>query len=362
MSRGTGGDRWVGLFDSPDGDLQLVEPIDPQRLLRYRAAASLVDGLLSHLLGILLAVFVHELLLAGGVVSGDLSGDKVMIWTVALATVYFLLLESVLGTTIGKRVFGLRVVSDDGTIHTVPQTVVRNLLRPLDQLSFLGVFLIPGLTSQQRLGDLAAGTIVGRASKPTEAFHDPPHRHASADEMVIVPGSERTEGGSRAIAGIVDVLPAFLVGLFAAAIVLISLEGTVTTVIPGTTGPLFLPDALPPIALNLLVLVMMAVYHPLMEATWGTTLGRRLVSLRVASPDGTAPVGSQLFVRNILRPVDYLLLPVTAAALAFSEQRQRPSDLVAGTIAGRRKPNRESPNSTPTDQSVPETDNDLIEV
>lgn len=67
------------------------------------------------------------------------------------------------GRTLGKRVFGLRVVDARGLKLTGRQVVLRNLLRAVD---FLPAFYFVGGVASilsprgQRLGDLAAGTVV----------------------------------------------------------------------------------------------------------------------------------------------------------------------------------------------------------
>ncbi|CAN5252896.1 hypothetical protein BH23VER1_BH23VER1_07780 [soil metagenome] len=72
------------------------------------------------------------------------------------------------GQTIGKRVVGLRVVDETGLGLTTEQIVMRNLLRMVDSLPFFyavgGSFCALG-TRCQRLGDLAAGTVVVRSIK-----------------------------------------------------------------------------------------------------------------------------------------------------------------------------------------------------
>lgn len=90
---------------------------------------------------------------------------------------YFFLMEWLnRGRTLGKMALGLRVVSADGTALDVPQVLLRNLLRVSDMypINFLlWLFFIPsygvGVLSMalcrrtfQRLGDLAAGTLVVR--------------------------------------------------------------------------------------------------------------------------------------------------------------------------------------------------------
>jgi uncharacterized RDD family membrane protein YckC len=68
------------------------------------------------------------------------------------------------GQTPGKRVLGLRAISARGVPITIAQAIVRNLVGAVDGL--LPFLYLPGLCSMllterfQRLGDLAAGTVV----------------------------------------------------------------------------------------------------------------------------------------------------------------------------------------------------------
>jgi len=67
------------------------------------------------------------------------------------------------GATPGKRVFGLKVVMDNGLPVTAAASVTRNLLRAADFLPFLyGVAIVTVLLRRdsKRLGDVAAGTLV----------------------------------------------------------------------------------------------------------------------------------------------------------------------------------------------------------
>ena len=72
------------------------------------------------------------------------------------------------GQTVGKRLMGLRVVDARGLRLEPSQVIVRNLMRLLDALPAL--YLVGGIACvfsrhRQRLGDLAAGTVVVRTSK-----------------------------------------------------------------------------------------------------------------------------------------------------------------------------------------------------
>ncbi len=93
-----------------------------------------------------------------------------LLLTFAIAWSYFVLLEWLgNGQTLGKRIFGLRVIADDGAPAGFTAVLVRNLMRVVDFLpGFYGVGLLAIVVSSksQRLGDLAAGTFVVRAPRP----------------------------------------------------------------------------------------------------------------------------------------------------------------------------------------------------
>jgi hypothetical protein len=86
-----------------------------------------------------------------------------------ISVVYAIVLEwRWRGQTIGKRLFGLRVIDVHGLRLQLPQIAIRNLLRFVDMLPFF--YLVGGLTAvfsrnAQRLGDMAANTIVTRERK-----------------------------------------------------------------------------------------------------------------------------------------------------------------------------------------------------
>ena len=74
---------------------------------------------------------------------------------------YFVYHESRTGTTPGKRLFGLRVVSADGRKLSVGQCVQRDLMRLIDCAMVLPGSVALAMTSpRRRLGDMVAGTLV----------------------------------------------------------------------------------------------------------------------------------------------------------------------------------------------------------
>lgn len=96
------------------------------------------------------------------------------------------------GQTPGKKRYGLRVVNDNFTPVTWGNSCIRNLLRSADFLPFCYIF---GLISMavsgkfQRLGDMAAGTLVVYVSKedqqnrPDTVGAKPPSVSLTAEEQ-----------------------------------------------------------------------------------------------------------------------------------------------------------------------------------
>ena len=96
------------------------------------------------------------------------------------------------GKTLGKRVCKLQVVDAEGLRLTLPQVVIRNLMRAVDMLP--AFYLIGGVTSllsprYQRLGDIAAQTLVIRiikVGKPDVATLMPDKYNSLRDYPYIV--------------------------------------------------------------------------------------------------------------------------------------------------------------------------------
>ena len=76
---------------------------------------------------------------------------------------YMVLLEGLLGATLGKWVLGLRVIEADGTRPGLWKSMLRNVLRVVDSLptlNILGVILILRSAERARFADRVAGTRV----------------------------------------------------------------------------------------------------------------------------------------------------------------------------------------------------------
>jgi uncharacterized RDD family membrane protein YckC len=155
-----GGRANVLLIRTPEGivfSLPLAGPIT--RLLAYAVdcAAIMAAGRVLSALAALLALVVP-----------DFSAAVQMLGFFVMQVGYTIACEWLWrGQTIGKKIFRLRVVDVQGLRLQFSQIAVRNLLRFIDGLPPPGLYLVGGLAClisrrAQRLGDLAANTIVVR--------------------------------------------------------------------------------------------------------------------------------------------------------------------------------------------------------
>ena len=137
---------------TPEGielNLRLAGPV-------ARALAWAVD--------LLLRVAVFTVLGIPLAMLGNVGGGIYLILWFGLEWLYPTLFEVYFGgATPGKRALALMVLHSDGTPVGLPASLTRNLLRAVDFLPFLyGFGLLAMVLSRdfQRLGDIAAGTVV----------------------------------------------------------------------------------------------------------------------------------------------------------------------------------------------------------
>jgi uncharacterized RDD family membrane protein YckC len=149
--------------------------------LGSRFVALLVDVLLQ---GIAFAALIVVLVVADA--GGYAAAALVAVAVFAILFAYPVAFElGAGGRTPGKRWNGLRVVCDDGSPVTFRGSALRNILRLVDILPamfLVGAIAIFATRNNQRLGDLAAGTLVVRearaasiavqAAEPVEAAED----------------------------------------------------------------------------------------------------------------------------------------------------------------------------------------------
>jgi uncharacterized RDD family membrane protein YckC len=111
------------------------------------------------------------ILFAADALSGDTGDLRGALSAVILgwALYYYFALESGEGQTVGKKLMKLRVVRADGRPAGMSEIAVRTVLRVVDGIGLYIVGLIVMLATgqrRQRLGDMAAGTIIVDASAP----------------------------------------------------------------------------------------------------------------------------------------------------------------------------------------------------
>jgi len=131
--------------------------------LGSRIGAYLIDMLIMIVLVILIVGIIIASVQASAL-ADDLAG-LLILGCFLVPFGYFILLEGPLGKgmTIGKRALNLRVVKKDQSMVGYGASFGRNVLRIIDMLPFLyilGIILISDSDLNQRLGDMAAGTIV----------------------------------------------------------------------------------------------------------------------------------------------------------------------------------------------------------
>lgn len=127
--------------------------------LGSRSLAAIVDAIVQ-----VIIVFIVGSASGGSFAEGGVGSAVVTVLVFICIFGYFFICETVFkGRTLGKKFTGLRVINDQGAPASARQIAVRNLVRIVDFLPFAYVIGISGiLTSNrsQRIGDLAAGTIV----------------------------------------------------------------------------------------------------------------------------------------------------------------------------------------------------------
>lgn len=148
-----------------------------------RSLAITLDSLIQAAIALVVLIVGGLLGVGGGAVlqTLGLSGQTAAVWAIAITILsvfsawygYFAVFEIVWrGQTPGKRALGLRVISVSGRPMTPMQAILRNVLRIVDQLPALyaiGIISVLVSARNQRLGDIAAGTVVVR-EQPTGTF------------------------------------------------------------------------------------------------------------------------------------------------------------------------------------------------
>jgi uncharacterized membrane protein SpoIIM required for sporulation/uncharacterized RDD family membrane protein YckC len=130
-----------------------------------RSLAALIDLMI--LVGAAVGAFIVLAIAAGfGFTIGSIGGAILLFLAFAVWTGYFIVFEGLRqGQTPGKRLVGIRVVSDTGNAAGLGAAAARNLLRIADFMPppyLIGLLLVALHPRGKRLGDMVAGTVVAR--------------------------------------------------------------------------------------------------------------------------------------------------------------------------------------------------------
>jgi uncharacterized RDD family membrane protein YckC len=147
------------------------------------------------------ALIVRWLILptVGWLASGPWTFAVLLLLAFVVYSAYFAVFETLWsGQTPGKRVVGLRVIDVSGRPVTAYASILRNVLRIVDQLpGFYAIAIVSVLLTDryQRLGDIAAGTVVvhervdslAAAPRADPGVRRGAHR-LTPDEIVLIEG------------------------------------------------------------------------------------------------------------------------------------------------------------------------------
>lgn len=163
----------AAAFPAPAGEDEppldtTIRLVTPERIVFEYPLAGPFRRLFAYLidLALLVALVIVAALLFWALSLGSISGlGPIFVAYFVLTWGYGASCEAFFnGRTLGKRALSIRVVSEQGVPITGAQAVLRNLVGAVD--GFWAFFYLLGLTSMlltkrfQRLGDLAAGTMV----------------------------------------------------------------------------------------------------------------------------------------------------------------------------------------------------------
>lgn len=153
------------LGTSESGFDKLRHDFDAQSLWLLRLVAYVVDTAVVAVVGLLLALLAYVPLMVGSVFSGQWSWRGV--WQIpffigAGQVIYFTVMESLQGASLGKQLMGLSVQAADGGRPSVSSALTRNLSKVHGALLLLDILLglLMGDDPRDRFTDTLAKTYV----------------------------------------------------------------------------------------------------------------------------------------------------------------------------------------------------------
>ncbi len=134
----------------------------PFKGVGIRIVAAIVDGIIYFIFAWVFAAATGNTSSSGF----ELNGAPAL-FTMAIWLAYYVVLEGLVGGTIGKLVVGIRVANANGQAPGLMPALIRNVLRIVDFLPMfyiLGILTIAFSREKQRVGDRVAGTYVVSSS------------------------------------------------------------------------------------------------------------------------------------------------------------------------------------------------------
>lgn len=129
----------------------------PKKIILYRILAALIDFMIYYIIIMLFAILF-------GTVDTEKIGFHVSGFPAFILMLIGILLwpvsEAFSGQTIGKRIVGLQVVTDENKFISGSQAFTRFALGILDIFFLVGIIIALTNKKNKRIGDLVANTIV----------------------------------------------------------------------------------------------------------------------------------------------------------------------------------------------------------
>lgn len=148
-----------------DYELDNVTIATPEGLNMHLRLAGVGSRAMAVMIDQIIQTLVSLALILGAIIAGSTYGFAILAVLLFVVQIgYYIAFEALdSGRTPGKRLAGIRVVAADGRAATFTAIVIRNLIRVVDFLP--GAYLVGIVTTlasdrSQRLGDMAAGTVV----------------------------------------------------------------------------------------------------------------------------------------------------------------------------------------------------------
>lgn len=140
----------------PMSNLSANEPFSPLQYQGFivRGLANIIDQIV---------VIVPLVVVASLTKTGSAYSETYMTVGGVLFFVYLIVAEAIWGQTLGKKLFGIKVMMQDGRKCTVLAAILRNVFRLIDVIfgGYLLAIIVMTLTPRrQRVGDLIARTVV----------------------------------------------------------------------------------------------------------------------------------------------------------------------------------------------------------